>query len=79
MSDCLICCAAPCPHQEFGVACAAKWKLERTLKGHDNRVTALTLLQPSGLLASASLDQSVRVWNLTSGKCLRSIKDRTPR
>lgn len=40
--------------------------LLRILKGHRGRILALVAL-PDGRLASASSDQSIRLWNLTSG------------
>ena len=40
--------------------------LKRTLNGHTNRVYALTTL-PNGDLASASSDQTLKIWNPNDG------------
>lgn len=44
----------------------------RTFSGHTDRITSLHV-SPDGLLAlSGSLDRMVRVWELTTGACLRT-------
>ncbi|KAG2381282.1 hypothetical protein C9374_006271 [Naegleria lovaniensis] len=46
---------------------------------HEDSVTCFnTKLQPSGiLLASASLDKTIRIWNMLTGKCLLKIPTAT--
>jgi WD40 repeat protein len=45
----------------------------RTLHGHEGSVTGLALDSSRGLLFSCSRDKTVRVWNLSSGKCIRVL------
>ncbi|MCR9292423.1 MAG: WD40 repeat domain-containing protein [bacterium] len=55
------------------------WNLEMstnpilTLEGHSRSVHALCLLKDNKTLISAGIDQSVRVWDLKSGKLIRSM------
>jgi WD40 repeat protein len=44
-----------------------------TLPGHDDYVTSC-LVTSSGQLVSASRDQSVRVWDLATGKCIHTLQ-----
>lgn len=46
----------------------------RTLAGHTQRVNALALSADQRLLASASTDRTVRLWDYASGECLRLLK-----
>lgn len=47
----------------------ADWSAERQkLEGHDNAVTAETFAHDSKLLASASYDEMVRVWDAATGE-----------
>lgn len=61
---------------------ADDYKNIRTLPGHDHSVSAVRFL-PSGaagaplsgnLLASASRDRSIRIWDVTTGYCLRTLR-----
>lgn len=44
------------------------------LKGHEAAITALAFLPNSELLASASMDCTVRVWEYRSGRCLMTLR-----
>ncbi|KAI9714325.1 MAG: protein with putative role during mitosis [Bogoriella megaspora] len=59
-----------------------EYKNIRTLPGHDHSVSAVRFI-PSGaagapssgnLLASASRDKSIRVWDVTTGYCVKTIR-----
>ncbi|TKX18226.1 nuclear distribution protein PAC1 [Elsinoe australis] len=59
-----------------------EYKNIRTLPGHDHSVSAVRFI-PSGaagapmsgnLLASASRDKTIRVWDVTTGYCLKTIR-----
>ncbi|OGE52409.1 hypothetical protein PENARI_c010G03880 [Penicillium arizonense] len=46
----------------------------RTLCGHDHSVSAVRFLTPNGnLLVSASRDASIRIWDMLTGYCVRTI------
>jgi WD40 repeat protein len=55
----------PCPD----VAC-----LERTLTGHTERVTAVAFSPDGASLATASVDRSVRLWNVADGALLHPLE-----
>jgi WD40 repeat protein len=44
------------------------WKRVRSLRGHDERVTALAYDEVSGQLASAGWDKTLRLWNSATGR-----------
>lgn len=46
----------------------------QTLEGHYLPVNSTTFSHDSKLLASASQDKTVRIWDTSSGKCLNTIK-----
>ena len=61
---------------------AEEYKNIRTLPGHDHSVSSVRFI-PSGasgaplsgnLLASASRDQTIRIWDVTTGYCVRTLK-----
>ncbi|KAF2860685.1 dynein regulator [Piedraia hortae CBS 480.64] len=61
---------------------ADEYKNVRTLPGHDHSVSCVRFI-PSGaagaplsgnLLASASRDKTIRVWDVTTGYCLRTLR-----
>ncbi len=49
----------------------------KTLTGHNHSVTYLVALlsADSLLLASASGDSSIKIWNITNGKIMNSLND----
>jgi protein HIRA/HIR1 len=49
------------------------WKPSAALRGHHNNVTDLAWSPSGGLLASASLDNSVIVWDAASGHRVRTL------
>lgn len=59
------------------------WSLHQTespeivFKGHSKSVTALSLLPGAESFVSAGVDNSLRVWNLDSGKLIRSLNQHT--
>ena len=46
----------------------------RLLQGHTNKVMGLRFL-PGGRLLSASHDNTMRLWDLATGRCLRTLAD----
>ncbi|KAF4505967.1 hypothetical protein G6O67_006098 [Ophiocordyceps sinensis] len=64
---------------------ANQYKNIRTLSGHDHSVSAVRFIpsgaggsQPSGnLLVSASGDKTLRIWDTTTGYCLKALKGHT--
>ena len=63
----------------------ADGKCERTMRGHDAKVNAVELptatptavafgAQGMGRVASGSSDETVRVWNCATGRCLRILR-----
>ncbi len=48
-------------------------KLQRSLSGHQNWVSALAISPNGQLLASASLDRTIKLWNLETGKLLGTL------
>ncbi|MBW3543364.1 MAG: hypothetical protein KY476_24180, partial [Planctomycetes bacterium] len=52
-------------------------KLIATLAGHSRGVRAVCFLDEGGVLVSAGLDHTLRVWNATSGERLRSLDHHT--
>jgi len=64
---------------------AEEYKTVRTLPGHDHAVSCVRFI-PSGLtgyplsgtlLASASRDRSIRIWDVTTGYCVRTLRGHT--
>lgn len=62
-----------------------EYKNIRTLPGHDHSVSSIRFI-PSGaagaptsgnLLASASRDRTIRIWDVTTGYCLRTLRGHT--
>jgi WD40 repeat protein len=51
--------------------------VERELQGHTNSVRSLAFSTCGRTLASASNDQTVRLWSVASGACLRVLRGHT--
>ena len=49
----------------------------KRLKGHSRGVSSLCFLEKKKLLVSAGIDQSLRVWNLETGKLVHSLDNHT--
>ena len=45
----------------------------QTFRGHEDAVFATRLLTNSGQLATGSRDRTIKVWDMTSGACLRAM------
>jgi WD40 repeat protein len=46
----------------------------KTLKGHDNFVTALDISPEGRLIASGSIDGTVRIWSVEAGRARKTIR-----
>lgn len=46
----------------------------RSLPGHDNWVRALVFHPTGKFLLSASDDYTIRVWELTTGRCVKTVQ-----
>lgn len=56
----------------------ATWSLElQKLEGHTDSVTAVAFPPDGSLLASASEDQTVRLWNARTGQAVQTLKGHT--
>jgi WD40 repeat protein len=48
--------------------------LLRTLSGHENRIWSLAAVPGQSTLVSAAEDQTLRLWDLTSGMCIHTLR-----
>ncbi|KAI0437370.1 mitochondrial division protein [Xylaria telfairii] len=49
----------------------------REIKAHTEQITALDFDVPFGTMVSASLDDTVKVWDLNAGRCIGSLEGHT--
>lgn len=49
----------------------------RSMRAHNDHITALDFDAPFGLMVSAALDDSVRVWDLNAGRCIGMLEGHT--
>jgi division protein 1 len=49
----------------------------RSLRAHQDNITALDFDAPFGLMVSAAMDDSVRVWDLNAGRCIGLLEGHT--
>jgi len=54
-----------------------RWQCVQTLSGHGDRVSAIALSRDGKILASASLDKIIRLWNLKTGKNFGTLSGHT--
>src|SRR6266480_6903838 len=45
----------------------------QTLEGHSRLVSSVAFSHDSARLASASADETVKIWNASSGECLQTL------
>jgi WD40 repeat protein/DNA-binding SARP family transcriptional activator len=55
---------------------AATGEARRMLRGHQQEVTSLDFSNPDNLLASSSVDGTVRLWDMETGKCVATLEPR---
>lgn len=49
----------------------------REIRAHRDNITALDFDAPFGVMATAALDDTVRVWDLNAGRCMGSLEGHT--
>ncbi|KAK3944761.1 mitochondrial division protein 1 [Diplogelasinospora grovesii] len=49
----------------------------RSVRAHQDNITALDFDAPFGLMVSAAMDDSVRVWDLNAGRCIGLLEGHT--
>ena len=49
----------------------------RSMRAHQDNITALDFDAPFGLMVSAAMDDSVRVWDLNAGRCIGVLEGHT--
>ncbi|KAK3379268.1 WD40-repeat-containing domain protein [Lasiosphaeria ovina] len=49
----------------------------RSVRAHQDSITALDFDSPFGLMVSAAMDDSVRVWDLNAGRCIGLLEGHT--
>ncbi|KAK4208448.1 Mitochondrial division protein 1 [Rhypophila decipiens] len=49
----------------------------RSMRAHQDSITALDFDAPFGLMVSAAMDDSVRVWDLNAGRCIGLLEGHT--
>ncbi|PRP86609.1 hypothetical protein PROFUN_05088 [Planoprotostelium fungivorum] len=53
-------------------------KLVRTLQGHLDYITDFRWSSMNDLILSSSIDGTIRIWRVSNGECIRSIRDGSP-
>lgn len=59
------------------LASQKSWRYRATLAGHNGTVTAIAISPDSSLIASGSLDKSIKLWHLESGELLHTFSGRS--
>jgi division protein 1 len=49
----------------------------RTMRAHQDNITAIDFDAPFGLMVTAAMDDSVRVWDLNAGRCIGMLEGHT--
>jgi U3 small nucleolar RNA-associated protein 21 len=70
--------AVPCDDFAVRVLDLATRRLVRTFVGHSNRVTDVSFSYDSRWLGTASLDSSIRVWDLPTARCIDWVSFASP-
>ena len=60
--------------RKFAVAVASHTSHPHRQAGHDNWVRALVFHPTGKFLLSASDDYTIRVWELTTGRCMKTVQ-----
>ncbi len=47
------------------------------MQGHNNNVNSVAITPDGSTLASASSDQTIKIWDINSGKCLNTLQGHT--
>ncbi|MDJ0736154.1 MAG: serine/threonine-protein kinase [Nostocaceae cyanobacterium] len=65
----------PTPHSGKPVVVSAvnTWQCLHTLKGHTSMVHTVTISPKGNILASGSSDNTIKLWNVNTGKLLRKL------
>jgi WD40 repeat protein len=50
----------------------------KTLRGHTSSVWSVSFSPDGAIVASGSADETVRLWNIETGQCLRILKSDRP-
>jgi len=53
----------------------ATWKYLKTLGGHSKYVSSTDISPDSKLVASGSRDGTIKIWNIISGDCIKTLED----
>jgi len=69
-------CKIPLSHKIVSIKDNLKCKCLKTLTGHTDYVNSLAYLG-NNLLASASDDKTIKIWNIENGKCLKTLTGHT--
>jgi len=56
----------------FNQYCTMEWKIIKTLSGHTDKVLCLAYAR-DGSLASASYDNTIKIWDISTGACMRTL------
>eukprot|EP00823_Brevimastigomonas_motovehiculus_P003687 TRINITY_DN227_c0_g1_i9.p1 TRINITY_DN227_c0_g1~~TRINITY_DN227_c0_g1_i9.p1 ORF type:complete len:249 (+),score=58.19 TRINITY_DN227_c0_g1_i9:1-747(+) len=51
-----------------------EYKCLQTLSGHTDGISSLCILKKNGWLASGSYDKNVKLWDLSKGECVATLK-----
>ena len=52
--------------------------VSRTLQGHTGRLWSVVFSPDNQILASSGDDETIRLWNIVTGECLKTLKAEKP-